>query len=295
MYICKYCGKECKSKMSLVKHEQYCIKNPNHLSREVFKIFGEKGNKILKEKRIPKTKIKYDLICERCGKHYSLDLYECDYLAGRYSKHCSRSCANVRSHSEETKHKQSQSVLQNAIQHRCKDRICKCCGSVYKHYKYNGSSKIFCSEKCSKYYKEHYRDFLSEDALRKISENGRKVCNNQFNLKRSKAEIYFYELCKSKFDNVLSNQLMFNGWDADIILPDYKIAILYNGPWHYIQISKKVSLSQIQNRDKIKIEEIKKCGYIPYIIKDEGSFNKEFVEKQFKIFIDYIRNINIAD
>ena len=88
---------------------------------------------------------------------------------------------------------------------------------------------------------------------------------------------------------------MFNGWDADIILPDYKIAVLYNGPWHYIQISKKVSLSQIQNRDKIKIEEIKKCGYIPYIIKDEGSFNKEFVEKQFEIFVDYIRNIDIAD
>ena len=38
---------------------------------------------------------------------------------------------------------------------------------------------------------------------------------------------------------------MFNGWDADIILPDYKIAILYNGKWHYEEISKQVSLIQI--------------------------------------------------
>ena len=34
-YICQYCGKECKNKMSLSKHEQYCLKNPNHLSREL--------------------------------------------------------------------------------------------------------------------------------------------------------------------------------------------------------------------------------------------------------------------
>lgn len=293
MYICKYCNKGCKSKISLIKHEQYCIKNPNHLSHDFFKIIGKKGNDILKEKRTPKikNKNKYKLICDRCGKEYILELYEKDYLAGRYSKHCSRSCANVRHHSEETKHKQSQSVLQNVIQYRCKDRICKCCGSVYKHYKYSESTNVFCSKKCSEYYRSHYRDFLSEESLENLSRSGRKSCDNQFNLKRSKAEVYFYELCKSKFDNVLHNQLMFNGWDADIILPDYKIAILYNGPWHYIQISKKSSLLQIQNRDKIKVEEIKKCGYIPYIIKDGGSFNKEFVEKQFEIFVDYIRNI----
>ena len=85
---------------------------------------------------------------------------------------------------------------------------------------------------------------------------------------------------------------MFNGWDADIILPDYKIAILYNGKWHYEEISKQVSLIQIQNRDKIKENKIRKYGYIPYIIKDLNKFNKTFVEEQFNLFLEYIRNIS---
>ena len=31
---------------------------------------------------------------------------------------------------------------------------------------------------------------------------------------------------------------MFNGWDADVILPDLKIAIMWNGIWHYKQVRK---------------------------------------------------------
>ena len=41
----------------------------------------------------------------------------------------------------------------------------------------------------------------------------------------------------------------------------------------------------MQNRDKIKIKEIEKHGYVPYVIKDMGKHNKEFVEKQFNQFI----------
>ena len=60
----------------------------------------------------------------------------------------------------------------------------------------------------------------------------------------------------------------------------------------YEEISKKVSLKQIQNRDHIKIEEIKKCNYIPYIIKDVNKFNKKFVEEQFEIFSIYLEKLN---
>jgi hypothetical protein len=60
---------------------------------------------------------------------------------------------------------------------------------------------------------------------------------------------------------------------------------LWNGPWHYRQITKKQSLPQIKTRDKIKLEEIKKCGYIPYIIKDDGKYDTKFVEEQFNLFI----------
>lgn len=106
---------------------------------------------------------------------------------------------------------------------------------------------------------------------------------------RSKNEIYFSELCIDKFKNVLTNEKLFNGWDADIILEDYKVAILWNGKWHYEKIMKKHSLKQVQNRDKIKIKEIYKNNYIPYIIKDLGRHNKEYVEEKFNIFYRWLK------
>ena len=74
-------------------------------------------------------------------------------------------------------------------------------------------------------------------------------------------------------------------------IEDYKIAILWNGPWHYKKITKKHSVEQVQNRDKIKISEIKNKGYIPYIIKDVGKYDKYFVETQFEKLLEYINNM----
>ena len=157
----------------------------------------------------------------------------------------------------------------------------------------NLNTKTFCSKTCSEYYKTHRNEFLTEEALKRISEGGRKSAILQGDSKRSKNEIYFYELCKQKFNKVLNNECIFNGWDADIIIEDYKIAILWNGPWHYKKIKEKHSVEQVQNRDKIKISEIQKTGYIPYIIKDMGKYNKSFVEIEFQKFLEYI-NINMA-
>ena len=94
-------------------------------------------------------------------------------------------------------------------------------------------------------------------------------------------------------ENVFHNKPIFNGWDADIILPKIKYAILWNGKWHYEQIKKQHSVEQVQNRDNIKINEIKKCGWVPYVIKDMGKYNKAFVNEQFNIFINYLKNNNI--
>ena len=56
----------------------------------------------------------------------------------------------------------------------------------------------------------------------------------------------------------------------------------------YEKITSKHSVEQVQNRDKIKIKEIKNCGYIPYIIKDMGRYNKKFVKNEFENFINFI-------
>ena len=80
-----------------------------------------------------------------------------------------------------------------------------------------------------------------------------------------------------------------NGWDADVILPNEKVAVLWNGKWHRQKITKKHSVEQVKNRDKIKLDEIRKMGYTPYIIEDDGKENSLFVESEFekfKLFID---------
>lgn len=91
-----------------------------------------------------------------------------------------------------------------------------------------------------------------------------------------------------EFKSVLCNKKIFNGWDADIIINDFKLAVLWNGIWHYKKIAKKHSLLQVENRDKIKLKEIINCGYTPYIIKDMGKENKQFVLNEFEKLKQYL-------
>lgn len=143
--------------------------------------------------------------------------------------------------------------------------------------------KIFTSQKFS-------RRTCSKICFNKrLVEGGKNSASVQSKDRRSKNEIYFSELCKDKFHNILVNEPMFNGWDADVILPDIKIAILWNGKWHYEKITEKHSVEQVQNRDKIKLDEIKRSGYDSYTIKDMGKFNKKFVEKEFIKFNEWLR------
>ena len=55
---------------------------------------------------------------------------------------------------------------------------------------------------------------------------GRASAKVQNENRRSKNEIYFCELCENYFNNVKHNEPIFNGWDADVIITDYKLAIL---------------------------------------------------------------------
>jgi len=143
------------------------------------------------------------------------------------------------------------------------------------------SSKIkLCSTKCQ-------RDFEQIDEYKKRAiENGRKggQISAKCQSRRSKNEIYFSELCSQYFE-ITTNEPYFEGWDADVIIHSHKIAILWNGAWHYKQISNSQSLKQVQARDKIKLAIIQKHGYTPYIIVDMGKHDKSFVEQEFEIFM----------
>jgi len=158
---------------------------------------------------------------------------------------------------------------------------CKLCKKSFQPV----SSKIkFCSKPC-------HNDFLRlpenyEERRRIGSIGGRISAKNQ--CRRSKNEIYFYELCLELFPEAIHNEPIFNGWDADVILPKIKIAILWNGIWHYQKVRENHSVEQVQTRDKYKLKQIVKCGFVPYIIKDMGKHNKKFVEAEFQKFKDYV-------
>lgn len=227
-------------------------------------------------------------VCECCGK-----LMFSKYGSGRF---CSKACAN--SHLKKNKvvgfhipisnnrppkecwkygtaeafrkARRAESISQFLI----KAPRCKICGALLSYEKR-------CRKTCG-----------SETCLHLAFSEAGKVSATKMNA-RSKNEIYFCELCEAYFDTVLHNKAMFNGWDADVIIPDIKYAILWNGPWHYKQIRKEGSLKQIQARDRIKVREILEAGYIPYIIKDMGGYNEEFVQQKFNEFLETLKELNI--
>ena len=153
----------------------------------------------------------------------------------------------------------------------------KKCSVCDEPFEYTRASRRTCSEQCLK---------------KAISDAGKKSSVSQG--RRSKNEIYFYDLCKQKFSNIKHNEAIFNGWDADIILLDIAVAVLWNGPWHYKKITQKHSLNQVQNRDRLKIKEIENCGFKPYIIKDMGKFNSSKVENEFNIFCKWLNEKGFA-
>ena len=142
-------------------------------------------------------------------------------------------------------------------------------------------------------YEIHFGKKYSKESWLALHNGGCKGIQHQGDLRRSKNEIEFCKLCEEYFDNVKHNESIFNGWDADIIIEDIKFAVLWNGPWHYKQITKSHSVKQTQNRDKIKVKEIEECGWTPYIIKDMGKANKDFVKEKFNEFLKYLKENTI--
>lgn len=265
--ICKWCEKELEfnNDKQFGAHLTNCSSNPNKIQRD---------NDSKKRKL-------YKFVCS-CTKEYEVEMTEYIFGTGKYKKFCSRSCANVREHSDLTKSKISKTLRENPIvMKRVKivadvEITCKQCVST-KIVKYK-PNQIFCSRSCAIKYRNINND-LARNAGRAsvISQN-----------RRSKNEVLFGSLCEKQFGLVVFNEPIFNGWDADIIIPEYKIAVLWNGAWHYKKITEKHSLKQVQNRDRIKLFEIEKFGYEPYIIKDMGKYSEEKVNLEFNLFKEWI-------
>ena len=254
-------------------------------------------NSIKNDKKYGKYQ-EFNVKCESCNK--SISTIERNNLFPQKEKYyCDRKCANKRvDNKSDTKNlKCERCNFTKQINKRSCQKVCNECKlelnpkrklreikiSICKSCKKEISDKkerTFCSRSCGTIYKNIHLKIGTLGGLRSVQ--------SQSQIRRSKNEIAFADLCISKFKNVKINDPMFNGWDADVIIEDLKIAVLWNGAWHYKQISRSQSLEQIQNRDKIKINEILNHGYKPYVIKDMGKHNIEKVNQEFNIFLEWI-------
>lgn len=213
--------------------------------------------------------------CKKCGEEFEPQKGLVNY--------CSMKCRQGKNWTEEDKEKKSLSAKNSLLVKIDKEKRIKkikihCLHCNHEFYTIPAKLKQkFCSVECAN---------NSESKKSKCRINGLKSAQKK--IKRSKNEILFFSLCKEVFEDAIHNVPMFNGWDADIILPSKKIAILWNGVWHYKKIKISHSLEQVQNRDKIKEKEINKLGYTLYVIKDMGKHNIDFVNDEFKKFINMV-------
>lgn len=100
-YYCDYCKQtfNFQKYQQFAAHKLHCKSNPNYQNRI---------DKMRKTKILPR--IEYVFSCKRCDNQYKVIMTQNDFKKGKYKKYCSRSCANVRNHSKETKQKISNSI-----------------------------------------------------------------------------------------------------------------------------------------------------------------------------------------
>lgn len=283
-YICE-CGKEFENAQSFNGHKSHC---KIHLATKYDNVdelilFRNKQctahnattNKLRSSNRLA-IWIAEKHVCERCGKVMTEK-----FGSGRF---CCRACANGREQTSDQNKKRSATLLEhNKSNDLTYNRLVH--ERLQKNYLANPKYCKVCN-KIIPYELRHHKTCCTDCAKQSLRQAGLKSASTV--VKRSKNEIYFAELCAKQFDTVYCNLPMFNGWDADIIIDNLKIAVLWNGIWHYKQVNKKHSLEQVQTRDAIKLAEIEKAGYKAYIIKDLGKYNKTFVENEFKKFLKSI-------
>lgn len=114
MCKCNFCGKEFNKYQSLAAHIGHCKAKPD-FNEEAYNKRVSKSVSCLKETQkkkgtTPKQLLEHKCVCKRCGKEYVIKVSETDFKKGKYSKYCSRSCANTRTITEETKRKISDGV-----------------------------------------------------------------------------------------------------------------------------------------------------------------------------------------
>lgn len=198
MYNCKYCNKEFEKPYQLAAHVSMCKLNPNYQENlEKRKI--KKTKEQLQEERIQRNPYKFlkkerILKCKKCGKEYTLLLTDSQFDKGKYKKYCSRSCANSKQHSEETKRKISQNVkaanILYIVTEETKEKISK------NMLGNQNAKKLIKKEKIKKNNKIKKNIYLN---INDIPKDICKYCNKEFIPKYIYNENYYKIIRHTKF------------------------------------------------------------------------------------------------
>ena len=187
----------------MIKECKYCNKNIEDLPG--YKKGAHIRNcKVIKLKLIKKNhpeRKDYIFNCKKCSKEYTLNLTEKEFDKNGFRKNCSRSCANGRKLSNKIIKEKQSKIKTPTIQYNL---ICKNCN---KEFIYRNNKKLGCCRKCTIQYKMSTGELI--DYGKKGGQNSAKT---QFERRRSKNEIYFYELCFKHFVNIENNKAIFNNW-----------------------------------------------------------------------------------
>lgn len=172
-----------------------------------------------------------------------------------------------------------------------RNSLCESCRKIRGDYRTRNKCIV-----CGSNYELSKKSYCDACRLRIYQDNGRRNSAKQSQAKRSWSEVELGKLCEARFNKITFNDPIFpndppttSHWDADILIHDHKIAVLWNGPWHYRKLRNKHNLEQVQSRDQIKMKCIVAFGWMPIVIKDEeGKKSLSKVKEAFETILEKI-------
>jgi len=295
IYNCKFCGEiEIKTHKHAGAHVTNCSKNPN--KGKSFEKFVFLGVKKTIEKR-DKLIIDYNNNPKKCKNCNSIIPYN-----KRMNSYCSSSCSatiNNKNRIGKT-YTLSEEGLKNLVENGKKrgkqlTEYYKANPDIYKTFIRNIKTfnskpkKEFICPVCGKIL------LLTENEFRKRKYCGGS-CRNKINNKviygiRSKAEVYLENKLKEEFPELImyfNDRELLNGMELDVYIPSLKLAIEWNGIYHYKNIRNDGLFERVKNKDFEKVVECEKLNVYLYIIKDLTSQNK-FIRDETEKVINFIK------
>ena len=309
-YECPFCKEEFSKKAIgshiYRKHEKSSknIRSWSYFNNDLnFKLKAQKAKEEYLNEKLGKFK-DFEVCCTTCNKIFIVNEREKQHPK-KEKYYCSRSCANKRTFSDETKKKKSKSALKyyknNNIDGSKKifKFVCDVCGKTYERNltlkRYEKTSVRYCSAKCKNTNPE-YRKKLSDIAKERVASGKHKGWASRNIL--SYPEKFFVDVLTNNniFDKCKTNYVVSkkdlgvenddSNYFLDFYFPDLKLDLEIDGKQHN-QKDRKLS---DEKRDLL----LNNHGITVYRIKWKGINsipNKEYIKKEIDKFLDFYKNL----